>query len=122
MTKKTDKQKDFINKIIPGDCIKIMKDLVKNGIQVDLTVTSPPYDSLRNYNGYVFDFNNIAKGLFSVTKKGGIVVWVVGDKIENGNRSLTSFKQAIFFQDIGFNVHDVMIYKKKNTPFMRSNA
>jgi site-specific DNA-methyltransferase (adenine-specific) len=60
--------------------------------------------------------------LFKITKNGGIVVWVVGDKIKNGNKSLTSFKQALFFQSIGFNVHDIMIYKKKNTPFMRTNA
>lgn len=89
---------------------------------IDLTVTSPPYDQLRNYKGYNFDFEKIAKNLYRVTKMGGIVVWVVGDKIHNGNRSLTSFKQALFFQECGFNVHDVMIYKKKNTPFMRTNA
>ena len=89
---------------------------------VDLTVTSPPYDDLRDYKGYVFPFEEIAKGLFRITKAGGIVVWVVADRIVKGNRSMTSFRQALFFQEIGFNVHDVMIYKKKNTPFMRSNA
>jgi len=89
---------------------------------VDLTVTSPPYDGLRTYNGYSFPFEDIAKELYRITKKGGIVVWVVGDKIKNGNKSLTSFRQSLFFQEIGFNVHDVMIYRKKNTPFMRSNA
>ena len=93
-----------------------------NDDYVDLTVTSPPYDNLRHYKGYHFDFENVVKGLYRVTKKGGIVVWVVGDKINNGNKTLTSFKQALFFQECGFNVHDVMIYKKKNTPFMRSNA
>ena len=96
-------------KKLPNDCI-------------DLVVTSPPYDDLRDYKGYKFDFENIAKELFRITKKGGIVVWVVGDKIKNGNKSLTSFRQSLFFQEIGFNVHDVMIYRKKNTPFMRSNA
>jgi site-specific DNA-methyltransferase (adenine-specific) len=89
---------------------------------VDLTVTSPPYDSLRDYKGYSFPFEEIATGLLRVTKPGGVVVWVVGDKILRGNRSMTSFRQALYFQDLGFNVHDVMIYKKKNTPFMRSNA
>lgn len=88
---------------------------------VDLTVTSPPYDNLRDYKGYSFDFENIAKGLYRVTKNGGIVVWVVGDRI-NGGRTLTSFRQGIFFQELGFRMHDVMIYQKKNTPFMRSNA
>lgn len=108
------------NEIYNVDCVEGMRKLPENCI--DLVVTSPPYDDLRNYNGYTFDFENIAKELFRVLKDGGVVVWVVGDKIKNGNKSLTSFKQSIFFQDIGFNVHDVMIYRKKNTPFMRSNA
>ncbi|MCB9812073.1 site-specific DNA-methyltransferase [Candidatus Nomurabacteria bacterium] len=89
---------------------------------IDLVVTSPPYDELRDYKGYHFDFEGMAKSLYAVMKKGGVVIWVVGDKIKNGNKSLTSFKQALLFQQVGFNVHDVMIYKKKNTPFMRSNA
>lgn len=109
-----------LNQIICGDAVNIMKRMPD--CSIDLTVTSPPYDELRNYTGYIFDFENIAKNLFRITKKGGVVVWVVGDKTKNGNRSLTSFKHALFFQKVGFNVHDVMIYKKKNTPFMRSNA
>lgn len=109
-----------LNKIICGDATVIMKKFPENSI--DLTVTSPPYDELRNYNGYIFDFENIAKNLYRITKSGGILVWVVGDKIKNGNKSLTSFRQAMFFQKIGFNVHDIMIYKKRNTPFMRTNA
>ena len=109
-----------LNTIHHSDCVTLMESMDENA--VDLTVTSPPYDELRNYNGYRFNFEGIAKGLFRVTKKGGIAVWVVGDKIKNGNRSLTSFRQALYFQSVGFNVHDVMIYKKKNTPFMRTNA
>lgn len=111
---------DFMNQIICGDCAEVMKLIPENVI--DLVVTSPPYDDLRIYEGYAFDFQSIAQELFRVIAKNGIVVWVVGDKIENGNQSLTSFRQALYFQDIGFNVHDIMIYKKKNTPFMRSNA
>ena len=99
------------NQIIYGDAVNIMERMLD--CSIDLTVTSPPYDKLRNYNGYRFDFESIAKNLFRVTKEGGVLVWVVGDKIKNGNRSLTSFNQAIFFQKIGFNVHDVMIYRKK---------
>ncbi len=108
------------NKVICGDVVEVMKTFPPDSI--DLVVTSPPYDELRTYNGYRFNFEGIARGLFRVVKKGGIVVWVVGDKIKKGNRSLTSFRQALFFQSIGFNVHDVMIYKKRNTPFMRMNA
>ena len=88
---------------------------------VDLVVTSPPYDNLRDYKGYSFEFDKMAQGLWKVIKNGGVLVWVVGDKI-NGGRSLTSFKQALYFQELGFIMHDVMIYQKKNTPFMRSNA
>src|SRR3989344_5620110 len=118
---KKEKQQPLpINKIVCGDAIALMDTMPANS--VDLTVTSPPYDELRHYNGYNFNFEGIAQGLFKVTKKGGVVVWVVGDKTKKGNRSLTSFKQALLFQQVGFNVHDVMIYKKKNTPFMRSNA
>ena len=102
-----------------GDCVEFMSNM-DEGV-IDLTVTSPPYDNLRDYKGYSFDFESIAKQLYRVTKPGGIVVWVVGDKI-NGGRTLTSFRQGLFFQEIGFQMHDVMIYQKKNTPFMRSNA
>ena len=109
-----------LNDIFCEDCIKFMEKLEDNCI--DLTVTSPPYDNLRDYNGYKFDCEKIAKQLYRITKDGGVVVWVVGDKIIKGNKTLTSFKQALIFQNVGFNVHDTMIYKKKNTPFMRSNA
>lgn len=79
---------------------------------VDLVVTSPPYDNLREYNGYVFDFEPIAKELYRVLKSGGVIVWVVNDKKEKGSKTLTSFKQALFFKEIGFNIHDVMIWEK----------
>lgn len=108
-----------IGKLIIGNCVEVMRGWPEGAI--DLTVTSPPYDKLRDYNGYEFPFEEIANELYRVTSDGGVVVWVVGDRI-NGGRSLTSFRQAIYFQEIGFAAHDVMIYQKKNTPFMRSNA
>ena len=79
---------------------------------VDLTVTSPPYDNLRDYNGYSFDFESIAKELFRVTRPGGVVVWVVGDATVKGTETGTSFKQALYFKETGFNLHDTMIYSK----------
>lgn len=112
-------KKISIEGLYVSDCTEFMAAMPAECI--DLVVTSPPYDNLRDYKGYSFDFEGIAKGLFRVIKEGGIVVWVVADKI-NGGRSLTSFRQGIYFQEIGFNMHDVMIYQKKNTPFMRSNA
>ena len=79
---------------------------------IDLTVTSPPYDNLRSYNGYCFDFDTVSRELYRVTKEGGIVVWVVGDKVEKGSKSLSCYKQAIHFKEIGFNMFDVIIYQK----------
>jgi DNA modification methylase len=79
---------------------------------VDLTVTSPPYDNLRDYKGYSFPFEDIAKELYRVTKQGGVVVWVVGDATIKGSETGTSFKQALYFKEIGFNLHDTMIYIK----------
>ncbi len=112
---------DLLNNFYALDCVHFMRTQLQDE-SIDMVLTSPPYDDLRNYNGYAFDFEKIANELYRVLKKGGVVVWVVGDKIKNGNKSLTSFKQALYFQQIGFNMHDVMIYAKKNTPFMRSNA
>jgi len=109
-----------LNKIYNEDCLKTMKRMEDNFI--DLTVTSPPYDNLRNYNGYSFDFENIAKELFRVTKIGGVVVWIVNDKRKNGNRTLTHFKQVIFFQHIGFNILDSMVWHKINPmPFIKKD-
>ena len=90
-----------LNKIYNESNIETMAKMPDNFI--DLTVTSPPYDGLRTYNGYSFPFEDIAKELFRVTKEGGVVVWVVGDATIEGNETLTSFKQALYFQQIGFN-------------------
>ena len=103
-----------LNKTHCMDCLEGLKLLNDNSI--DLTVTSPPYDDLRKYNGYSFDFENIAKELYRVTKDGGVVVWVVGDKTKNGSESGTSFKQALYFKEIGFNLHDTMIYSSDKPP------
>ena len=95
-----------------GDCLEVMKNIPDNS--VDLTVTSPPYDNLRDYNGYTFNFEEIAKELYRITKDGGVVVWVIGDATVNGSETGTSFKQALFFKEVGFNLHDTMIFRKKN--------
>src|SRR5699024_9648169 len=68
---------EYLNEIIQGDCLDVMRRMPNNSI--DLTVTSPPYDNLRNYNGIEWDFEGIAEELYRVTKDGGVVVWVVGD-------------------------------------------
>lgn len=99
-----------INKCYNENCLDTMAR-IPDGF-IDLTVTSPPYDNLRTYNGYSFDFEAVAKGLFRVTKQGGVVVWVVGDATIKGSETGTSFRQALYFKEIGFNLHDTMIYAK----------
>lgn len=98
-------------KLITGDNVAVLKTMPAD--YVDLTVTSPPYDNLRTYNGFTWDFEALAKELYRVTKPGGVVVWVVGDATVKGSETGTSFKQALFFKDVcGFNLHDTMIYSK----------
>ncbi len=107
------------NTIITGDSAEVLKSFPDGCI--DLTVTSPPYDNLRTYNGFTFNFEAIARELYRVTKSGGVVVWVVNDATVKGSETLTSFKQALYFQSIGFNVHDTMIYLKSNPVPMTHN-
>lgn len=98
-----------------GDCLELMNNIPDNSI--DLTVTSPPYDNLRTYNGNInqwsFEkFQEIAREIYRVTAIGGVVVWVVGDATVKGSETGTSFKQALYFKEIGFNIHDTMIWEK----------
>jgi len=113
-----------MNKIFHGDCIQIMKDIENDFI--DLTVTSPPYDYMRDYNKNIkegeirefsFPFDEIVNQLYRITKKGGIVVWVVGDQVVKGGESCSSFKQALKFVEKGFLLYDTMIYHKNGSPF-----
>lgn len=103
-----------INKIYNENCLNTMARM-PDGF-VDLVVTSPPYDNLRAYKGYSFDFESVAKELFRVVKPGGVVVWVVGDATVNGSETGTSFRQALYFMECGFNLHDTMIYKAEKQP------
>jgi site-specific DNA-methyltransferase (adenine-specific) len=103
-------------KLIHDDCIKAMQQLGEGSI--DLTVTSPPYDNLRTYEGSL-EWNEgiwkqVLDGLYRVTKNGGVVVWVVGDATIKGSETGTSFKQVLHAIDCGFSLHDTMIWKKPN--------
>ena len=108
-----------LNRLIVGDAVEVLQRFPESF--VDLTITSPPYENLRDYNGYAFDAKAMLEAIHRATKPGGVCVWVVGDKIDGG-RSLVSFEHAFLAREAGFTVHDVMIYQKKNTPFQRSNA
>ena len=99
-----------LNKIYNEDCLVTMAKMKDEFI--DLTVTSPPYDDMRNYQGFIFDYEKIIKELFRITKVGGTVVWVVSDKTEKGSESGNSFRQALCFIELGFNLLDTMIFKK----------
>jgi site-specific DNA-methyltransferase (adenine-specific) len=99
-----------------SDCVEFMRNHMRDGL-VDLTVTSPPYDSLRTYNGYEFNFEAIARELYRITKPGGVVVWVVGDAVVDGGETGTSFRQVLYFQEVGFRLFDTMIYGKTGTSY-----
>jgi site-specific DNA-methyltransferase (adenine-specific) len=96
--------------IFVENCLDTMARMSDESI--DLVVTSPPYDNLRTYNGYSFNFEAVASELWRVIKTGGVVVWVVGDATINGSETGTSFRQALFFKEVGFNLHDTMIWEK----------
>jgi len=117
---------DIKNTIHFGNAVEILSTFEDNSI--DLTVTSPPYDNLRTYNGKVkdeviyedgfsFPFVEMARELYRVTTKGGVVVWVVNDQVKNGGETGSSFKQALKFKEIGFTLYDTMIYHKNGAPF-----
>lgn len=101
-----------INKIYNENCIKTLNNMPDNFLA--MTLTSPPYDDLRTYNGYEFPLQKIIELLYQKTKPGGVVIWVVGDQTINGGETLSSFKQAIDFVKEGFILHDTMLYVKNN--------
>lgn len=121
---------NLINKFYLGNNVEILKTFPQSFI--DLTVTSPPYDGIRNYNkklnteelnfnGYSFPFEDLAKELYRVTKEGGVVVWVVADETVDNSESGNSFRQVLYFKECGFKIHDTMIYEKTGISFPSKN-
>ena len=100
-------------RLVCGECSEVMRGMPCDS--VDLILTSPPYDQLREYHGYAFDFPAIAAQLYRVLKPGGVIVWVVGDQTKDGSESGTSFRQALHFMSLGLNLHDTMIYEAAGT-------
>ena len=105
-----------------GDCLERMKEIPDGS--VDLTVTSPPYDNLRTYNN-TLDWGEhvwkpVLQELFRVTKQGGVVVWIVGDATIKGSETGTSFRQALYAKDCGFNL-ETMIWEKTGSGCLGSN-
>ena len=102
-----------------ADCLAAMREMEDECI--DLTVTSPPYDDIRDYNGYTFDWKATIAELFRITKQGGVVVWIVNDQTVDGSESGTSFRQALWAKECGFNLHDTMIWEKDGFQFPDTN-
>ena len=104
-----------LDQIICGDNVKVLKRFPAD--MIDLTVTSPPYDNMREYNGFTFNFEDLAKELYRVTKPGGQLVWIVADQTKDYDESGTSFEQALYFKkQCGFKLNDTMIYERQAAP------
>lgn len=109
-----------LDKIVCMDAVELLKGLPD--AYVDMILTSPPYDDLRKYNGYTWNFEAIAQDSYRVLKPGGVLVWIVGDSVIDGSESLTSFKQALYFKEqVGFRMHDTMIWHKDGSPSPQTN-
>ena len=107
-----------MNSLYIGNSIDILKNIKEESI--DMVITSPPYDNLRSYSNCKWDFEvfkEVANGLSRVLKKGGVIVWVVGDQTIKGTESGSSFIQALYFKEIGLRIHDTMIWNKQSSPF-----
>lgn len=101
--------------LMKGDCLELMKGIPDGS--VDMVITSPPYDDLRTYNNTLSDWSSdkwkgVLRGLFRILKEGSVAVWVVADATKNGSETGTSFKQALYAMEIGFSLHDTMIWEK----------
>jgi len=108
------------NEVYNVDALTLLRALPTGS--VDLIVTSPPYDNLRTYNGYSFDFEPIAHESYRVLKQGGVLVWVVGDAFVNGSLTLTSFRQALYFVECGLNMHQRIVWEQQGMPSKRPQA
>lgn len=100
-----------LNTIYCGDAVSIINQHIPTS-SIDLVVTSPPYDNIRDYKGYHFSLGPLSLELYRVMTPGGVIVWITGDETINGSETLTSFKTALQFRDVGFNLHDTMIFRK----------
>jgi site-specific DNA-methyltransferase (adenine-specific) len=104
-----------IDEIYCSDNVALMAQMPDE--YIDLVVTSPPYDNLRDYHGYTLDVPAMVDQFMRIVKPGGVIVWIVGDATINGSETGTSFRQALMFMDGGFRLHDTMIYEKNGCAY-----
>ena len=103
-----------VNKIICEDNITYLKTLPDECI--DFVITSPPYDELRDYNGYKLDLHGLGIELLRVLKDGAICVMVIQDSTKDFAKSLTSFRTIVDWCDnIGFRLFECNIYNRQGT-------
>jgi site-specific DNA-methyltransferase (adenine-specific) len=100
-----------------GDCREILSELDK----VDMVLTSPPYDNLRDYGGHDIDVMACVPHVAKSIKQGGVIMWNVADATVNGSETGSSFRQALEFKECGLNIHDTMIYCKEGFAFPEAN-
>lgn len=117
----------MVNELFNENCLDTMRRMGDNFI--DLVVTSPPYDNMRQYGGnktyhqrlnetgFSFEFEEIAYELQRVLKPGGVIMWNIQDQIIKGSKTGNSMRQALYFMDIGLKFHDHLIWEKTGTPF-----
>ena len=102
----------FLNRIHVGDCLHTIAKLPEDSI--DLVVTSPPYDNLRDYKGFKLDFFELGRKLYKVVKPGGVVVMVMQDAT-NRSKTLTTFKTVFSWFMHGWKLFECCIYRRHGT-------
>jgi DNA modification methylase len=104
-----------INTNFNEDCTITMSRIEDNFI--DLIVTSPPYDSIRDYNGYNFNLHNVGLESFRILKDGGIFAMIINDGTKEFGKSLTTYRTILDYCDnIGFKLFENVIYSRFGRP------
>lgn len=100
-----------LNQIICGDAFEIVRSWPASS--VDMVVTSPPYDGIRDYKGFSLNLSAVGQELHRILKDGGVVAMVIQDQTKNFGKSLTSFRTILDWCDrVGFKLFETVIYRK----------
>lgn len=104
------------DEILVGDAVETLSELEDESIH--LTVFSPPYDDIRDYNKkWNLDYEALGSELNRVTVDGGVCAVVIGDGTKNFAKSLTTFRWAINWCDnCDWKLFECCIYKRHGNP------